>query len=166
MNNSTAPRRSTALWVILGAILLLVTLASAAVLLVVFYLVPVRVESSDLSGPQPASARAVLPDEFAERNGIQVLMLGVTADGGLIDMRFRVTDAAKATFLLEEANRPKLIAEDSGTVLTRHVRPEYRALESGRTYYLLFANSQGAISPGDLVAVELGGLRVEHLTAR
>jgi hypothetical protein len=39
-------------------------------------------------------------------------------------------------------------------------------LETGRIYYLLFANAQNAIRPGSLVTVELDGLRLEHLVAR
>jgi len=166
-NTSVAPRRRpTTLWIILGAILFLAVLGIAAVLVVTLFFVPVRVETTDQPNPQPAPARVASPAEFSEQNGIEVLMLGVTAEGGLIDMRFRVVDAEKAAFLLEEANRPQLIVEDTGVALTRHIRPEYKSLETGRIYYLLFANAQNAIRQGSLVTVELGGLRLEHLPAQ
>ena len=165
-NTNTSPRRSGLLGIVLGVIMLAVALVIAAGLFIVLYLIPARVERSDLPSQQPALVQAASPAEFAERNGIEVLMLGVTAEGGLIDMRFRVTDPEKAALLLDEAHRPRLIAEDSGTVLTRHIRPEYKALEGERVYYLLYANAQNAIRPGSLVTVELDGLRVEHLIAR
>jgi hypothetical protein len=165
-NSANAPkRRPLLLWVLVG-VLLLVLVAALAVVLTVFYFVPVRSERSDLPAPQPVLARSASPAEFADHNGVEVLMLGVTAEGGLIDVRFQVTDAEKAAFLLEEANRPRLIVEDGGVVLTRHIRPEYKSLETGRIYYLLFANAQNAIRPGSLVTVELDGLRLEHLVAR
>lgn len=104
--------------------------------------------------------------EFETRYGIQVVMLGVSAGGGLIDMRFRVTDAEKAAMLLDTANRPSLVAEDSGTVLTMHVRPEVQKYETDRVYYLLYANTRSAIQPGTLVSVELGDLRLEHMVAQ
>ena len=164
MNNNTnvSQRRPVLLGVFLGAILIVLT----AILFVVLYMIPLRAERSDLPGQQPAAVRSISPAEFAERNGIEVLMLGITAEGGLIDVRFRVTDPEKAALLIDEAHRPQLIVEDTGTVLTRHVRPEYKALENGRVYYLLYANAQNAIRPGSLVTVELDGLRLEHLIAR
>ena len=163
---NVSPKRPMLRWIVLAVLLFVLVAAIATVILVTLSVVPARVERSELSGEEPVLVRVVTPAEFAEHNGIEVLMLGVTAEGGLIDMRFRVTDAEKAAFLLEEANRPQLIVEDSGTVLTRHIRPEYKALENGRVYYLLFANAQSAILPGSLVTVELAGLRLEHLVAR
>jgi CheY-like chemotaxis protein len=98
--------------------------------------------------------------------GYDVVAIVGSAEGGLIDMRFRVADAQKAALLLDEASRPRLVAEDSGAVLTMHVRPDVDSYEAGRVYYLLYANSRNAIVPGSLVTVELGDLQLQHLVAQ
>lgn len=110
--------------------------------------------------------RAATAAEVEERLGIRVRFIGVTAAGGLVELRYEVVDAEKAAGLLDMAGRPALVAEDSGTVLTMHVRPEVKSLDAGRSYSFLFANTRSAIRPGTLVTVALGDLRLEHLRAQ
>ncbi|TKJ30223.1 MAG: hypothetical protein CEE40_05525 [Chloroflexi bacterium B3_Chlor] len=111
---------------------------------------------------QSASSAAAVEERF----GIRVTLLGVTADGGLIDLRFQVVDADKAATMLEPGNLPVLIAEDSGVELKLSPRSDVAHLEAGRVYYLLYPNAQNAIKPGTKVTVVMGGLRLEHLTAQ
>ncbi len=63
---------------------------------------------------QPANATAA---DLEDRFGIQMTLVAVTAGGGLIDIRFRATDAAKAADLFNAENLPVVIAPDSGVTI-------------------------------------------------
>ena len=101
-----------------------------------------------------------------ERFGIRVVLIEVTAGGGMIDFRYLVVDPDKAVHLREPENLPFLIAEDSGITIRVSALSDESDLEMERTYYLLYPNVRNAIKPGTKVTVVIGDLRLEHLTAQ
>lgn len=119
-----------------------------------------RASGDPLAGTRPASAV-----EIEERYGVQVTLVAVTAAGGLIDFRFRVTDPARASALLDPESLPVLVAED-GTALRTSRPPEVDALEAGRVYFILYPNSGTALRRGDPVTVVFGELRLESQTVQ
>lgn len=157
------PRRRIGPWIVLGVALLLLAIGVVAWL-------SWGKSPTPAQGAVPAAAlppgRAGTAAEVEQRLGIRIRFIAVTAAGGLVELRYEVVDAEKAAGLLDVAGRPALIAEDSGAVLTMHVRPEVRSLDAGRSYSFLFANTRNAIRPGSLVTVALGDLRLEHLVAQ
>jgi hypothetical protein len=100
--------------------------------------------------------------------GIRVTMIGVTGDGGLIDFRYQVTDADKAqAFLGNSVNYPVLVDEASGaSVRSPALMANKHEIQAGRTYFLLYRNTDGAIQRGSSVSLVFGQLRVEHLIAQ
>ena len=111
---------------------------------------------------QPANATAA---DIEQRFGIQMTLVAVTAGGGLIDIRFRVTDAAKAADLFKPENLPAVIAPDSGVTIKPPEPPDPGQLTDGQIYFLLYPNSGGAIKPGSKVTLAFGDLRLEYQTA-
>ncbi|MHB0877304.1 MAG: hypothetical protein ACYC5O_14805 [Anaerolineae bacterium] len=112
--------------------------------------------------PMPQSAA------MEERFGIRFTFLAVTADGGLLDLRYRVIDQDKAkNFGHYTETSPMLIVESTGVVVdvTQMGRHNHR-MEPGRIYYILFRNMSDAIHPGDLVTIDVGGVRLEHIVAQ
>ncbi len=115
---------------------------------------------------QPATVRPTTADEVAQRYGVRVTLITVTKDGGRINCRFRVTDAAKAAeMLLKTENLPVLVAADSGATLKLPGSLEQETLRVGIVYNLLYPNVQNAVKPGDRVVLIIGDLRLEDLTA-
>jgi len=99
--------------------------------------------------------------------GVQVKQIGVTADGGLIDLRFTIIDPDKAGPLFSVDKRPRLIVEDSGALVDRLMHPPHAVeFAPGQVHYLLYNNTNGAIKRGAAVSVVLGDLRLEHLIAK
>jgi hypothetical protein len=95
--------------------------------------------------------------------GIRVTQVVATADGGLVDLRYQITDPDKAIFLFDDvANFPRLVAEDSGVEIALTTLPHQHDLEFGQVYFILFRNAANAVKPGGLVTVMVGGLAVEH----
>ncbi len=108
--------------------------------------------------------------DLAERWGMRVESLRLSAQGHILDFRYRVLDPDKAAALTDSAQAAWLINEATGerhkvpkmpkmgTLRSTAVRPE-----AGRIYVILFANPGASIQSGDRVAVEIGAFRAEHL---
>jgi len=119
--------------------------------------------------PDPAAPNEVL----AEQWGVEVIGISQTAGGYMLDFRFRVVDAEKALPLFDHRIKPYVTAEKSGINLpvpvgakTGAMRPTNRGrnIKSDKTYYMVFANPDAHLKPGDKVSVVIGDFRVEHLT--
>ena len=103
--------------------------------------------------------------ELADRHGVDVNLIAVTAAGGLIELRVQVTDPDKADASLRDLDQPPaLIAEDTGATLVMSRPPHHRdQLELGGQYFFLLANAHNAIHKGEQVTFVVGDSRVEHL---
>ena len=138
---------------------------AAGVLVVVVALAVVWLASGWLSRPS-----SVMPTSPAieARWGVRVTQIGVTADGGMVDMRFIVLNPDKALDMMQDVNKlPVLIAENSGTVINSSVaRAARHDLNPGQTYFLLYRNTEGAIQHGTLVTVKFGNLELQHVIAK
>ena len=116
------------------------------------------------AGKKPVN---VAPDQLAERFGIKVEALRLSAAGHLLDLRYRITDKGKAKALMEQW-KPFLVDEASGRRLSTPsfakvgaLRQSPERLEEGRIYFVLFANPGRALGHDDQVTVALDRVRVE-----
>ena len=118
--------------------------------------------------PTTGLGRAVSRADLQRDYGIRLNLVGVTAAGGLVDLRFTVTDAAKARKLFtSDRVMPAVVSERSGKVLTPphgghhgHISPV-----SGASYFVLIGNEGGTVQKGVPVSVVINGVRVEHIPA-
>jgi hypothetical protein len=114
------------------------------------------------------AARA-LPDPLpAEvQHGLQVTQVGLAAAGGLVDVRFKVLDGAKAKTLLgDAAHPPMLIAGDGAPVMPPHHALKGARYVTGQMFYILYPNVRGAVQPGATVAVAVGDVRLGPVQAQ
>jgi hypothetical protein len=119
--------------------------------------------------PTPASVAAPINPAIEAQWGVRVSQVAMTADGGLVDLRYVVLDATKAAGMLSDvANLPVVKAEDSGVLITSTAQMgDEHNLQAGRTYFLLYRNAGGAVKPGTPVTVIFpAGLAIEHVLAR
>ena len=88
----------------------------------------------------------------------------MTADGGLVDVRYVVLDATKAIGMLSNvANLPVVSVDGSASSSRRPRRWATSPIRAGRSYFLLYRNAGGAVKPGTPVTVIFpGGLAIEH----
>jgi len=107
-----------------------------------------------------AEAIAAIQDRW----GIRIERVVATADGGLVDLRYTVTDPDKAVFILDDvANMPRLTTEDSNVEIAINNLPHKHNQEFGQMYFVIYRNVAGAVKPGGLVTVKVGDLSIEHL---
>jgi|GEM_PF-1454357 len=111
-----------------------------------------------------AEAEPVSASVLAERSGIHVTRIGVTAMGSAIDVRFKVLNPDKATTMMEDHElMPLLVVEDKGTVLSapdHGMIPRYR---EGLIYYMFYPNQQNVVESGTALSVVIGENRLDHV---
>ncbi|MBD3783061.1 MAG: hypothetical protein IE926_08920 [Micrococcales bacterium] len=116
-----------------------------------------------------SGTEAVSAEEFGARTGAKISLIGVTAGGGMIELRYQVVDPDKASLLLHQADkRPVLVVEDTGETLAMVSRPHNHKAELnlGGTYFFIMANTRNAIHDGSKVTVIIGDVRLEHVVAQ
>jgi hypothetical protein len=115
----------------------------------------------------PAEAR-----ELAEKWGVELLGMRLTAAGMMLDFRFRVLDAQKALPLFDHRIKPHIVAERSKIKLPVPMaakvgafRPTNRGrnIKADRIYYMIFGNPDRHVKVGEKVTVVIGDFKVEHL---
>lgn len=123
------------------------------------------------AAPVPKTARAKVeispPSALEMQYGIQITQIGLTASGGLVDVRFKVLDAVKARALLgNSANAPMLIAGDKPPLMAPHNALRGARFGQGQVFYILYPNLRSAIRPGVDVIVAMGEARLGPVTAQ
>ncbi len=112
---------------------------------------------------------------LAEQWGVDGLSIKRTAAGYMLDFRFRVLDAEKALPLFDHRIKPYVVTERTQIKLPVPMaakvgafRPTNRGknIKADKTYYMLFANPDGYVRPGQKVSVVIGDFRAEHMTVR
>lgn len=109
------------------------------------------------------------PEEMEKKWGVRPLSITQTADGNMLDFRYRIIDEQKAAPLFNPRTKPLLIDENTGAVMAVPEIPKVGAMRStrrplkDRNYFMLFANPQKHVKPGHKVTVTIGDYRAEHL---
>ncbi|MEZ4866171.1 MAG: hypothetical protein R3C14_32945 [Caldilineaceae bacterium] len=124
--------------------------------------------ASTTASAQPTTT-VVSAETLAERFGLQITLIGVTAGGGIVDLRYKILDKDKAEFMVGDPdNPPILIAEESGVTLTapNQAMKHHSELVEGRTQYRFYPNTNNAVRPGSPVSVVIGSIRLESIIAQ
>src|SRR6476620_4679953 len=116
-----------------------------------------------------SQANGVVPTspEIEATWGVRITHVAVTADGGLIEMRFLVLDSDRALAMMRDvANVPVLRVEGTGvTIRSAALMTAKHAVAAGRTGFMLYRNTKGAIKSGTAVTVVFGKLELQHVLA-
>jgi hypothetical protein len=107
--------------------------------------------------------------QIEEKWGIHILGARQSANGYIIDFRYRIIDPEKSSSLLDRKIKPYLVDQATGARLTVPNMPKLGALrakgkpEANREFFILFGNPGGAVKKGSQVTVVIGDLKVENL---
>jgi hypothetical protein len=109
----------------------------------------------------------------SETFGVEVQGAHLSANGYVIDMRYRVVDGDKAKPLLDRRVQPVLVDEASGNRFYVPQPPIVGALRQtarnnvaaavGKTYFMIFANPDQRLKAGSSVALYIGDQRFGNL---
>lgn len=131
--------------------------------------VTVRSRDDDPS-PRAALGPSTAVDErvVQERYGVRVDLVGLTALGGLVQLRFTVLDADKAAALFHsDVDVPTLLVEKTGAVLRPPKSMAHKlTLLNGASYFVLYANASNVVRSGADVSLVIDDVRLEHLAVQ
>jgi hypothetical protein len=117
-----------------------------------------------------APAAKVIPASLLEeRYGLRVNLIGVTAAGGLVDLRLKVLDIEKAKALLNDPkNFPAIKLANSDITLMASEDSRSQALQAleGGLMIILYPNQGNALSPNGAVSVMFGDMQLEPIAAK
>ena len=141
--------------------------AVMAALLVVVVMMG-RASGGGVSSITGGGGHVVTRQQLQDQYGIRLNLVGVTAAGGLVDLRFTITDVTKAKKLFTDPSvMPAVVSEKTGTLLQAphgghhgHITPV-----GGASYFVLIGNAGGVVQRGVPVSVLINDVRVEHITA-
>jgi hypothetical protein len=101
--------------------------------------------------------------------GVKVLGIRLSAEGYMLDFRYRVLDPEKAMPLFDRKHKPYLVDESTGAVFVVPEPPKVGALRNtrkplrDRNYFIMFANPGQYMKKGKMVTVVIGDFKAEHL---
>jgi hypothetical protein len=127
--------------------------------------------SADAVAPQPSNLPAqwqrpnVSPAGLEQRSGIRITQVSVTGGGGLLDLRFRVTDPDLAAAIHDDDHPPAIIDESTGLVVDDLLMGHSHKgqLKPAVTYYLIFESPGNLVHRGSKVTVLLGNAQLQHV---
>jgi len=113
-----------------------------------------------------AGSTEVSAEQLEDQYGVRIDVVGLLASGGLVELKFQVTDADKATALFGEVDdMPVLAVEGTDRVLqTAKGMKHQLTLLDGASYFFLYGNVANAVHEGSNVAFVINGVRLAHLT--
>ena len=111
------------------------------------------------------------PDSIEEQWGIKIVAIRLSANGYMIDFRYRVADAKKALPVFNRKTKPYLIDQTTGTRLfvptTSKLGPLRQTPKDpapDKKYFILFSNPGKLVKKGGKVTVVIGDFKVENLS--
>lgn len=126
-------------------------------------------QSGPGSAEPPAKSPVPNPEFYAERWGIEIVGLRLTAADHLLNFRYRILDPDKAQPLVDRRNKPLLIDPKTGRAgavpVPGKLGPMRATQKFGkpkvdRVYWVIFQNP-GAIRRGDTMTVSIGEFRAD-----
>lgn len=141
--------------------------------------------SREVAGPVPPAAAAVehvagpnppgdgsQAQSLEERWGVKVERAVLSAGGYMVDFRYRILDATKATPILNRSIKPYLIDQATGAKFMVPAPPKLGQLRSGgqikedTVYYILFANPGKYVKSGNKVTVVVGDFEARDVVVQ
>ncbi|MEW8689576.1 MAG: hypothetical protein AB2535_00690 [Candidatus Thiodiazotropha endolucinida] len=121
---------------------------------------------------QPEMVSADLANEIADKWGIRLISLRLTAAGYMIDFRFRVLNVEKSKNFFDQRVKPHLVVERSNAKLPIPMAAKVGAfrttnrgqnIKPNKTYYMVFGNPDAHVKSGEKVTMVIGDFKAEHL---
>ena len=105
-----------------------------------------------------------------KKYGIQLMSLRLSSAGHMLDFRYRILDPEKAKYLMNKDLKPYVLDPETDKKFFVPSHPKVGSLRAvsvepklGRSYYILFSNTNGWMKTGKKVTVVIGDLKIKGL---
>lgn len=135
---------------------------------------PVLAASSDK--PEAAkkkenSAHIIVEKAVEKKWGVRPISMQLTAANYMLDFRFKIVDAEKASAIINRNVNPYLIVEKTGVKLSvpqsykiGSLRQTRQFEKANRNYFMIFVNPGRLVKSGEKVTLVAGDFKLEHVT--
>jgi hypothetical protein len=141
--------------------------------LIVFLLIliPFIILAVGLFRNQSGSAYKSVMSEavLAQKYGLKVNLVALTAAGGMVDVRLKILDGAKAKVLLEDPKQfPRLMADNSNILIyaSQDDQTQFIRFDDGGNVMLVYPNSGNAVKQGETVRILFGDSALEPVPVK
>lgn len=115
----------------------------------------------------PKDAVILSQAALEETYGLRVNLVAVTAAGGMVDLRLKVVDAAKAQALLSDAkNLPTLVVDRMRLYPAQDISVDASRLKNDSILVVLFSNPRDLVMSGTPVTILFGNIAVEPIESK
>ncbi len=113
----------------------------------------------------PGKEIAEIPQPVIEaRYGVRFTRIAMTADGGLVDIRYVVVNnEGNMDALMDGTHNPVLIATDGKQVFTEATMTHKVDHEIGQTYWMIYYNTNNALHSGSVIDIQIGDVLIENV---
>jgi hypothetical protein len=114
-------------------------------------------------------ATVITQSMLEEKYGLHVNLIAVTAAGGMVDLRLKITDGEKAKLLLQDNKNFPVISPNVGNFqlnASEETKSQKIKFENNGDLFILFPNAGNAVKPGSTVALVFGDIVVEQVDVR
>jgi hypothetical protein len=117
-----------------------------------------------------ASRRYSVPQNAAMESklGVRFVQAAVVADGGLVELRYTVLDAERASKFQRRVHHPPVLhSEKRGAPVYRTaLMRQGHELRPGQDYFILYLNNHRAIRSGETLEIDAGGQHLAKVPVR
>jgi len=140
-------------------------------LLLIVLVVAFAVTLATRAGSAHASRSYLVPQSatLESKLGIRFTQAAVVADGGLVELRYTVLDADKATTFQNDVHHPPVLknSKRANNLLYRTaLMKQGHNLRAGQSYYILYLNNHQAVVSGESLEIDAGGGRLVNVPVR
>ncbi len=128
-------------------------------------------EAAVQAAPQLSAGKTAAAQSVEEQLGVHIRWVRLSAAGFMLDLRYRVIDAAKAAPLLNRKITPYLQASTGarlGVASSPKIGPlrstQRGAIQLDRDYSMLFGNPGRYLQQGSKITLFIGDQKIENIT--
>jgi hypothetical protein len=110
--------------------------------------------------------------EAEERWGIKIEVIRTTAEGFMLDFRYRIVNSEKSKMLFQPGITPFLVDQKNGIKISMQnsrlgpMRQTTTNPQVNRIYTIIFSNPNRSVKKGDKVTIVMGDFKAENLLVR
>jgi hypothetical protein len=100
--------------------------------------------------------------------GIRITQAALVGDDGLVEIRYTVLDAQRASAFQNDVKHPPVLRNErtGKTAWRAALMKQGHQLRPGQTYYILYLNNQNAIKRGDKLEISTASRKLAHVPVR
>lgn len=123
-----------------------------------------------LSTPAQAGGRYDVPRStgLEAKLGVRFTQAAVVADGGIVELRYTVLDAQKASKFQSNVHHPPVLRSEkrTGSLYRTALMRQGHQLRPGQDYYVLYLNNHRSVRPGETLEIDAGNQTLTKVPVR